>query len=81
MNYRDYIFSDEKITWKPWYSIAWKLIKLVPYLFLIISILWGCGQIIVPKYENAEILDVSGQKLYKQRFFFEIILGYANVWK
>ncbi|WP_114565557.1 membrane protein insertase YidC [Spiroplasma phoeniceum] len=81
MNYRDYIFSDGKRTRKPWYSIAWKWTKLVLYLFLIISMLWGCGQMMVPKYGTAQILDVSGQKVYKPGVFFEIILGYANVGK
>ncbi|WP_374696706.1 membrane protein insertase YidC [Spiroplasma endosymbiont of Polydrusus formosus] len=81
MNYRDYIFSDGKRTRKPWYSIAWKWIKLFLYLFLIISMLWGCGQMMVPRYGTAQILDVSGQTVYKPGVFFEIILGYVNVGK
>ncbi|WHQ37154.1 membrane protein insertase YidC [Spiroplasma sp. SV19] len=81
MNYRDYIFSDGKRTRKPWYSIAWKWTKLVLYLFLIISMLWGCGQMMVPKYGTAQILDVSGQRVYKPGVFFEIILGKTNVGK
>ncbi|ALA98571.1 inner membrane protein translocase component YidC [Spiroplasma kunkelii CR2-3x] len=35
----------------------------------------------VPKYGTAQILDVSGQKVYKPGVFFEIILGYTNVGK
>ncbi|UZQ29597.1 MAG: membrane protein insertase YidC [Spiroplasma phoeniceum] len=35
----------------------------------------------VPKYGTAQILDVSGQKVYKPGVFFEIILGYVNVGK
>ncbi|WP_425380011.1 membrane protein insertase YidC [Spiroplasma endosymbiont of Stenodema calcarata] len=81
MNYRDYIFSDGKRTRKPWYSIAWKWTKLVLYLFLVISMLWGCGQMMVPKFGTAQILDVSGQRVYKPGVFFEIILGNANVGK
>ncbi|RUO86483.1 membrane protein insertase YidC [Spiroplasma endosymbiont of Megaselia nigra] len=81
MNYRDYILSDGKRTRKPWYSIAWKWTKLALYIFLIISMLWGCGQMMVPKYGTAQILDVSGQKVYKPGVFFEIILGYDNVGK
>ncbi len=73
MNYRDYIFEQKK---KPNY---WKLTlrwaKIVLYLFLVVSLLWGCGEIFIPKYNSYKVADISGQNVYKPGVFFEIVIG------
>ncbi|AGM26599.1 inner membrane protein translocase component YidC [Spiroplasma syrphidicola EA-1] len=82
MNYRDYIFTDGKRVRKPWYSLAWKWTKIVLYLFLLISMLWGCGMMMVPKYNYWTIMDATGQNVYKPGVFFEILVGLgANIGK
>ncbi|AKM54783.1 membrane protein insertase YidC [Spiroplasma eriocheiris] len=81
MNYRDYIFAGGKKNRKPWYSITWKWTKLILYLFLLLSMLWGCGQMMVSKFNVWQITDVTGQSVYKPGVFFEILVGTVNVGK
>ena len=73
MNYKDYIFQVKKK--KPLIKHIWKWTKIGLYIFLIVSMLWGCGQLFVSKYGVWEVKDISGQGVYKPGVFFEIVIA------
>lgn len=71
--YKDYLISkpDKKSTKKS----VFKWVKLVFYLFILISMLWGCAQMFIPKFGAFQITDLTGDKLYRPGVFFEILVG------
>ncbi len=73
MNYRDYIFEKKQKT--PIGKIIWKWIKICLYVFLIVSMLWGCGQLFSSTYSVWKVKDITGQSVYKPGVSFEIIIN------
>ncbi|WP_342252751.1 membrane protein insertase YidC [Spiroplasma endosymbiont of Amphibalanus improvisus] len=73
MDYKGYIFKKKEK--KNYFKIAWKIFKILLFLFLLISLLWGCGMMFSSKFNVYEINDVSGQQVYKPGVFFEILVG------
>lgn len=74
--YKNYLVSkpDKKSTKKS----VFKWIKLVFYLFILISMLWGCAQMFVSKFQSFQIKDLTGDKVFRPGVFFEILVGQTS---
>lgn len=52
----------------------WKWTKIVLFLFIIISMLWGCIQMYQSAYTVNQVVDMTGAKVYAPGVSFEIII-------
>ena len=53
----------------------WGLTKLVLFVFVIVSMLWGCVQMYQSDYTVGQVTDMAGNKLYAPGVSFEIIIA------
>ncbi|WP_338969804.1 membrane protein insertase YidC [Spiroplasma endosymbiont of Labia minor] len=58
----------------PW-TVVWKWTKIVIFLFMIMTLLWGCVQMYSSKYMISQITDMTGRKVYAPGVSFEIIIS------
>jgi YidC/Oxa1 family membrane protein insertase len=52
----------------------WKWTKVVFIIFLLVSMLWGCVQMFMPRYTVNQIQDMTGNKVYSPGVSFEIVI-------
>ena len=76
--YKDFLYARNKKEKNPWYKLVLKIIKFMLYGFLFISMLWGCSQMYIPKYGTFQIVDATGQSVYKSGVLFEFIFSFFN---
>ncbi len=81
--YKDYLFGTKGNNKhkKPIGKIILKVIKILLYSFLFISMLWGCSEMFVSKYSTYQIVDSAGNSIYKPGVFFEILISPFANWK
>ncbi|WP_338983512.1 membrane protein insertase YidC [Spiroplasma endosymbiont of Othius punctulatus] len=62
----------------------WKITKIVLFLFLIFSALWGCVQMMQPDYVVSQVSDSFGNKVFSSGVGFEIVFdseyAFKNHW-
>ncbi|WP_036228379.1 membrane protein insertase YidC [Mesoplasma photuris] len=52
----------------------WKWTKILMFLFIIISMLWGCVQMYQSDYMVNQVIDATGNKVYSPGVSFEIVI-------
>nr|WP_041618906.1 membrane protein insertase YidC [Spiroplasma taiwanense] len=78
--------NKNKKTKKEIAKIIWVWTKLILFVFVIISMLWGCVQMYQPQYTVGQVTDMAGNKIYSPGVAFEIIIkslgdyGSKNHW-
>ncbi|ATZ16727.1 YidC/Oxa1 family membrane protein insertase [Entomoplasma freundtii] len=55
-------------------KIVWKWVKILGFLFIIISMFWGCVQMYQKDYTVYQVVDMTGRKVYAPGTAFEIII-------
>lgn len=59
----------------------WKITKVILFLFLIFSALWGCVQMMQPDYVVSQITDQFGNKMFSSGVGFEIAFASESAFK
>ncbi|QHX36251.1 inner membrane protein translocase component YidC [Spiroplasma sp. TIUS-1] len=59
----------------------WKITKIVLFLFLIFSALWGCVQMMQPDYIVSQVTDQFGNKMFSSGVGFEIAFFSESAFK
>lgn len=54
-------------------KLIWRWIKILGFLFIIISMIWGCVQMYQDPYLIQEVTDMTGRRVYMAGVSFEII--------
>ncbi|AGJ90464.1 membrane protein insertase YidC [Mycoplasma putrefaciens] len=55
-------------------KVAVKWLKVLGFLFILVSMLWGCVQMYQPQYTVNQIVDLTGKSVYAPGVAFEIII-------
>ncbi|WP_342268914.1 membrane protein insertase YidC [Spiroplasma endosymbiont of Aspidapion aeneum] len=66
--------SDTKKSKKQTLKLVWSWTKVFLFLFMIITMLWGCIQNFQPKYSIMAVSDMSGRNFFNAGVNLEIIL-------
>lgn len=82
MQYKKFLFPEQRKK-NVWLKLTWKWFKIILGTFLLMSTLWGCGQIMGdPKVATASIESVYDNKSYNvAAVFFELLVGSNDVAK
>ncbi len=72
--------NNNKKTPKDKLKIFWVWTKLILFVFIIVSMLWGCVQMYQPKYTVSTVTDMSGNKIFSPGVSFEIIINSLGDW-
>ncbi len=56
-------------------KLIWKWIKILGFLFIIISMIWGCVQMYQDPYLIQEVTDMTGRRVYMPGVSFEIVIS------
>lgn len=82
MRYKQFLFPEEQKK-NQWLKITWKWTKIILGTFLIVSTLWGCGQMIGDSnVATGYIVSVYDFKNHNvAAVFFELLLGTNGVFK
>ncbi len=51
-------------------KLIWRWIKILGFLFIIISMIWGCVQMYQDPYLIQEVTDMTGRKVYMTGFIW-----------
>ncbi len=73
--YKEFLTAVDNKPKKSKKAITFKVIKLLIYSFLILSMLWGCSEMFIPKFNSYQVVDSSGAQVYKPGVFFEILIN------
>lgn len=82
MRYKQFLFPEESKK-REWLKLTWKWFKITLGVFLIVSTVWGCGQMM----GDSNVATGYVQSLYDFKnhniaaVFFEILIGSTNVTK
>ncbi|ALX71333.1 membrane protein insertase YidC [Spiroplasma turonicum] len=87
-DYSKYLNNNKgkKKTKKDILKMIWVWTRLFLFLFVIVSMLWGCVQMYQSKYTVAQVSDMAGNKVYSPGTTFEIVIrslgdyGSKNHW-
>ncbi|WP_162685255.1 membrane protein insertase YidC [Spiroplasma sp. BIUS-1] len=61
-------------------KLVWVWTKLILFVFIIVSMLWGCVQMYQPQYTVNTVTDMAGNKIYSPGVSFEIIIKSLGDW-
>lgn len=82
MRYKQFLFPEEQKK-SQWLKITWKWAKIVLGTFLIVSTIWGCGQMVgdsnVATSSIVSLYDF--QKHNVAAIFFELLIGTNGIFK
>lgn len=67
--------SKDKNEWKKLLKTTLKWLKILGFLFIIISMLWGCVQMYQSPFLIQEVTDLTGRKVFATGISFEIVIG------
>ncbi len=76
--YKDYIFKPKNKAKKSIPKLTLKILKILLYSFLFLSMLWGCSEMFVSKFNSYQVVDSSGVSVYKSGMFFEILFKWIG---
>ncbi|AGR42560.1 membrane protein insertase YidC [Spiroplasma diminutum] len=72
--------SNKKKGPKDYLKLTWVWVKLILFVFIIVSMLWGCVQMYQPEYTVNTVTDMAGNKIYSPGVSFEIIIKSLGDW-
>ncbi|AHI54334.1 inner membrane protein translocase component YidC [Spiroplasma sabaudiense Ar-1343] len=72
-DYTKYLTKTKANKKNPW-KVAFFWFKIVGFLFLIISMLWGCIQMYQPNFTVGQVTDMTGKSIFAPGVGFEIII-------
>lgn len=82
MRYKQFLFPEETKN-KQWLKLTWKWTKIILGTFLIVSTIWGCGQMMgdanVASGKISSLYDFKNHNI--AAVFFELLIGNNNVSK
>ncbi|PPE06666.1 membrane protein insertase YidC [Mesoplasma corruscae] len=58
---------------KRWIKLIWRWVKILTFLFIIVSMLWGCVQMYQSPYAIQDVTDLTGRKVFSAGISFEIV--------
>lgn len=83
MRYKQFLFPEEQKRKNQWLKITWKWTKIVLGTFLLVSTIWGCGQML----GDSNVATGYIQSVYDFKnhnvaaVFFELLIGTNNIYK
>lgn len=83
MRYKQFLFPEEQKKKSQWLKMTWKWTKIVLGTFLLVSTIWGCGQMM----GDSNVATSSVVSLYDFQkhniaaVFFELLIGTDGVFK
>lgn len=66
--------QKQKRTPKEIFKVIWRWVKIIGFLFILVSMLWGCVQMYQADYGVYQVIDMSGRQVYAPGTGFEIII-------
>lgn len=73
-DYSKYLNKSPKGNRKDILKKIWAWTKIGLFLFMVISMLWGCVQMFIPEYTVGTVVDMTGHKIYSPGVSFEIVI-------
>lgn len=73
MKYNTYLEFDGEPQKTVWQQI-WRVLRIFIFIFLIVSVAWGCGLLFTKRFNTYTITDVTGASSFRPGVFFEIII-------
>ncbi|WP_339022761.1 membrane protein insertase YidC [Spiroplasma endosymbiont of Crioceris asparagi] len=70
--------NSNKKTWKSRVKFYWTITKVVVFVFLMFTTLWGCVQMTQSGFMNGKVNDMAGNQFYSAGIGFEIVLKFLN---
>lgn len=82
MRYKQFLFPEEQKK-NQWLKITWKWTKIILGTFLIVSTIWGCGQMVGDsKVATSSVVSLYDfQKHNIAAVFFELLIGTDGIFK
>lgn len=82
MRYKQFLFPEEQKR-NEWLKKIWKWTKIILGTFLIVSTIWGCGQLLGdPKLGAGSVTSIYDGRTHNfAAVFFELLIGTPNVVK
>lgn len=83
MRYKQFLFPEEQKRKSQWLKISWKWTKIILGTFLLVSTIWGCGQMlgdsnVATGYINS-VYDFKNHNI--AAVFFELLIGTNGIYK